>query len=109
MPSAFVQPFVDATLNVFSTMSQLELEIGRPEKAETIPTRRFRDVSGISGMSGDVMGMVILCFPTRTAEAIVTKFTGMTVAAEHEDFAAAKPASHGRGRVIRSRSQPCES
>ena len=57
MNSAFVQPFIDATLNVFNSTIQFEPKIGQPEKAETIPTQPFCDASGI------------------------------TVGAEHEDFA----------------------
>ncbi len=87
MTNIFVQPFVDATLNVFRTMIQLELEVGRPEKAETIPTQPFSDVSGIIGLSGDVEGTVILGLPTATAEAVVSKFTGMTMGVKDEDFA----------------------
>ena len=87
MTNIFVQPFVDATLNVFRTMIQLELEVGQPEKAATIPTEPFSDVSGIIGLSGDVVGTVILGFPTATAEAVVSKFTGTTMGTKDEDFA----------------------
>ena len=87
MPSAYIHPFIDARLNVFSTMTQLELEIGQPERAEAIPTRPFLDVSGIVAMSGDIVGTVILGFPTKTAEAVASTFTGQTIGADHEDFA----------------------
>jgi len=82
---AYITPFVSSISNVFETMLQLPVTVGSPAmKDDATPTY---DVSGIIGMTGDVEGTVVLSFPTATAERAVTLFTGMELAATHEDFA----------------------
>lgn len=85
MDPAYITPFVSSISNVFETMLQLPVSVGTPGiKSEATPTY---DVSGIIGMTGDVEGTVVLSFPTATAERAVGLFTGMELAADHEDFA----------------------
>ncbi len=85
MSSAYILPFVDSVSNVFETMLQLPVTVGDPAiKPHETPAA---DVSGIIGMTGDVDGTVVLGFPTATAERAVAVFTGMDMAADHEDFA----------------------
>jgi len=75
MDPASIKPFVQSVQNVFSTMLQLPLTIGEPTiKNDDEPTY---DVSGIIGMSGDVVGSVVLSFPKETAERVVALFTGL--------------------------------
>jgi len=82
--SAYIMPFVNSIQNVFETMLQLPVTVGDPTLKRT--TDPSYDVSGIIGMSGDVDGSVVLSFPTKTAERIVSLFTGEELAAKHEDF-----------------------
>jgi chemotaxis protein CheX len=83
--SAYVLPFVDSVSNVFETMLQMPVSVGEPTlKPQDTPAA---DVSGIIGMTGDVDGTVVLGFPIPTAERAVAVFTGMEIAADHEDFA----------------------
>ncbi len=85
MNSSYILPFVDSVNNVFETMLQLPVQVGTPAiKPHDTPSD---DVSGIIGLTGDVDGTVVLGFPTTTAERAVAVFTGMEIAADHEDFA----------------------
>ncbi len=85
MDVKFVNPFVQAIGNVFRTMVQTEVTIGRPHmKADpAAPT----DVTGIIGLSGDVTGSVVLSFQLESAVAIASKFAGTDVEPDHPDFA----------------------
>lgn len=85
MDQSYIVPFVKSVQNVFETMLQLPVSVGKPMlKQQAEPPY---DVSGIIGMSGDVEGSVVLSFPTATAERVVSLFTGTEVAHTHEDFA----------------------
>jgi chemotaxis protein CheX len=81
----YIIPFIKSVQNVFETMLQLPVQLGEPHlKNNQSPAY---DVSGIIGMSGDVEGVVVLSFPTTTAERVVSLFTGTELSQTHEDFA----------------------
>lgn len=84
MDPKFISAFIKSISNVFSTMLQLPVEVGEPtiKQGDENPF----DVSGIIGMSGDVVGSVVLSFPGDTAERIVAIFTGEQVGLDSEDF-----------------------
>lgn len=85
MDPAFITPFISSIQNVFSTMMQLRVDIGAPAiKQDKSPTY---DVSGIIGMSGDVVGSVTLSFPMATAKNVVALFAGSPVEPGTSDFA----------------------
>ncbi len=84
MDPKFIAAFVKSISNVFSTMLQLPVEVGEP-RIKASDEERF-DVSGIIGMSGEVVGSVVLCFPGDAAERIVAIFTGEQMGVESEDF-----------------------
>lgn len=85
MDPAYLIPFISSVQNVFSTMLQLPVTIGDPS-VKNDPATNF-DVSGIIGMSGDVVGNVVLSFPESTAIAVVGLFTGTTMLSTDADFA----------------------
>lgn len=85
MDASYITPFINATTNVFETMLALPVTVGKPHIRETIPNEAY-DVSGIIGMSGDVIGTVMLSFPLDSALKIVEKFTGMKIDVNSEDF-----------------------
>lgn len=85
MDAKYITPFIQSIQNVFSTMLQLQVTVKEP-KVKSGSSCSY-DVSGIIGLSGDVVGSVVLSFPTGTAERIVALFTGMELASDHEDFA----------------------
>lgn len=85
MDPAFITPFIASIQNVFSTMMQLPVTIGEPHlKSEG---NLSYDVSGIIGMTGDVVGSVVVSFPSSTAVACVALFSGTKLAPDHPDFA----------------------
>jgi len=85
MDPAYITPFIASVSNVFATMLQLQVSIKDPHvKAAPLGTH---DVSGIIGLTGDIIGSVALCMPRETAERIVTLFTGTPMTCEHPDFA----------------------
>lgn len=85
MDASYIVPFVNSVKNVFGMMLQMDVQIGKPApKSSSSPSY---DVSGIIGMSGDVEGNIVLSFPTEVSEKLVSKFTGMELTTDHEDFA----------------------
>jgi len=87
MDVKYVNPFVDAAKNVFQTMLGLDVEFNAGGLKVNKDGEASHYVSGIIGLSGDVVGVVVLSFSRITACRIVTKFTGTEIGEEHEDFA----------------------
>lgn len=85
MDPVFIKAFVSSVQNVFATMLQMPVTLGAPKLKET-PATTF-DVSGIIGMSGDVVGSVALSFPTETASRVVSLLSGANVDPASPDFA----------------------
>lgn len=84
MNPSYITPFVSSIKNVFSTMLQLDVQVGEPRlKQGREPTH---DVSGIIGMSGDVTGNVTLSFEQDAAEAVVALFCGQKLDPSSADF-----------------------
>jgi len=85
MDPQYITPFIRSIQNVFQTMLRIPVTINAPTiKRENAATY---DVSGIIGMSGDVVGSVVLSFPKDTAQKLVTAFCGMEFPPESPDFA----------------------
>jgi len=85
MDAAYITPFIAAIKNVFSTMLQLDVQIGQPSIKNDVATTY--DVSGIIGMSGDVVGSIVLSFPQETALNAVARFLGSRPTVDSPDFA----------------------
>jgi chemotaxis protein CheX len=85
MDVRFINPFITAVKTVFKTMLNEDLLISKPCLKE--PDAPAADVSAVIGFSGDAVGSVILCFPMKTAINTASKFAGMEMAADNEDFA----------------------
>lgn len=85
MDIGYINAFIKAVENVFATMLQVDVTVKEPVlKSSQDP--RF-DVSGIIGISGDVVGVIVLSFPVEVAERVATLFTGMTISKDDEDLA----------------------
>ncbi len=85
MDAELITPFMRSIQNVFATMLQLPVTVGEPSvRTESGSTY---DVSGIVGMSGDVIGSVVLSFPSEAAERIASIFAGQQMNTDDEDFA----------------------
>jgi chemotaxis protein CheX len=84
MDPHYIKCFVQSVQNVFSTMLQLPVAVREP-KVKT-PGGPQNDVSGIIGLSGDVVGTVVLAFPNETAERVVALFCGQKLEVGTPDF-----------------------
>lgn len=81
----YVTAFIEATQNVFQTMVHQAVSCGKP-----LPGRLphlDNDVSAIIGMTGDVVGTVVLSLPAATASKIVELFVGSPIDIKNDDFA----------------------
>lgn len=85
MDPHYIKCFVQSIQNVFSTMLQLPVTVKEPSvKGQGSPSH---DISGIIGLSGEVVGTVVLAFPTDTAERVVSLFCGQQLVSGTPDFA----------------------
>ncbi len=84
MDVKYVNPFMGAIKNVFKVMLNMDVQFGKPH----IMTQEdiTHDVSGIIGLSGDVVGAVIVSFPRLSALKIAGIFAGVTFVETDADF-----------------------
>lgn len=84
LDSTLIMPFVNSTMNVFTTMVNMKPDIAKPHLKDD--ARITHDVSGIIGFSGELLGSVVLSFQLETARQIVNAFVGMEVEPNSADF-----------------------
>ena len=77
-------PFINSARGVFNTMVAVTTTIGKPH-LKTAPQPAY-DVSGIIGFSGQIIGSVVVSFPTECAAKVVEAFAGMKLAVGSPDF-----------------------
>ncbi len=84
MDVKFVNPFISAITNVFETMLNTKVKVGKPilKTADLVSA----EVSGIIGLSGDVQGCVVLSFPGDVACKVASAFAGVDLTTDHPDF-----------------------
>lgn len=84
MDVRFINPFVSAITNVFETMVNTKVRVGKPKlkQADIISA----EVSGVIGLSGDVQGCVVLSFPGNVASKVASTFAGTELNVNHPDF-----------------------
>jgi len=79
-----INAFLEATKAVFSSMVKLPVTFEKPE----LGTRKEPyDVSGVIGLSGDVVGSVIVGFSKMSAVQIASSFAGSRLEVGTADFA----------------------
>jgi chemotaxis protein CheX len=85
MNTAHIQSMKLSIQNVFGTMFELPIEISEP----TIDPESTHgaDVSGIIGVSGALVGTIVLSMPISTARAFVDHSTGQHAEIGSHDFA----------------------
>ena len=76
--------FVSAVKEVFSTMLSTTVNVASPHHKSN-PSQSC-DVSAIIGISGQVVGSMVLSFELPVAEKIVAALSGMPVSPESPDF-----------------------
>lgn len=84
MDVLFVNAFVASIANVFKTMVNLDVSVGKPtlKNAQLVSA----EVSGVIGLSGDVQGSVVLSFQGDTASKVASAFAGTEMSTDHPDF-----------------------
>lgn len=82
--SKLIMPFVNSTINVFTTMAKIKPEISKP-RIKTDPCATF-DVSGIIGFSGEIIGSVVVSFQMQSAQKLVSALMGSEVDPTSPDF-----------------------
>lgn len=85
MDIRYINPFVAAVKNVFHTMLNTDVHIGKPYVKTDSTTSS--DVSGIIGFSGDAAGCVVISFPMEVACKAASVFANREVTSDHPDFA----------------------
>ena len=74
MKVEYINPFLQATINVLSTMAMITPKAGKPMlKAGSVAKG---DVSGIIGLTGDAEGSLAVSFSTSCALKIVENMVG---------------------------------
>ncbi len=76
----FINPFIDATKNVFTTMCGMEVK--RKKLFLKDDHKMLGDVSGVMGLSGDASGSVVISMPGSLACLFVGKMLGEAPAKE---------------------------
>lgn len=84
MDVKYINPFIEAVHTVFATMIKTDVSLGQPHIANE---NTKYNISGIIGMSGDVVGSIVLSFPLPVAKVVISRFAGQDIAPESPDFA----------------------
>lgn len=79
----YINPFCESVTELFRTMLDADVTLGKPAISQD---DLAADASAVIGFSGDAVGCVILCFPLQTAVATVSAFAGEDLAADDECF-----------------------
>lgn len=78
-----INAFLEATKAIFDTMLRIPVTFERPELSRE---RVKHDISGVIGLSGDVVGSVVVGFPKETAVRIVSALAGEVLEFGTPDF-----------------------
>ncbi len=79
-----VNPFLKATIETYSTMMGTQIKAGKPmlNKGRGITY----DISGVIGITGEIIGSVAMSYPTSAALSTVSKFLGEEVNEVNDDL-----------------------
>jgi chemotaxis protein CheX len=81
---AYLNPFLTATVKVFQTMANLKAELEKPYLKQA--RQATHDISAMIGLSGAVVGAVVLTFSRRAAFQAVCAFSGLTITDVNGEF-----------------------
>lgn len=73
----YINPFIDATLNVLKTMSRTEAMPGKPYLKKD--QKALGDVSAVIGLTGEANGTISISFPEQSIAAVVSRMFGEPV------------------------------
>ena len=74
MKAQYINPFLDASMNLFKTHLKFEIKNNPPYVNED--SQNLNEVSAIIGLAGDIAGALVLSFNRDTAIAMASRFTG---------------------------------
>lgn len=75
----YINPFIIASQNVFRDFIKTEVKPGKPEIFNAESGRYDWDISGIIGLAGEVIGLVVISFPKVVALKILSKMLGRPI------------------------------
>jgi len=73
----YINPFIEATLNVLKTMSRTEAMPGKPYLKKD--QKALGDVSAVIGLTGEANGTISISFPEQSIAAVVSRMFGEPV------------------------------
>lgn len=74
MKAKFINPFIDASLNLFKKYMGINVSAGKPFVLQN--PNDLMGVSAIIGLAGDTIGALVLSFTRETAIEMVSRFEG---------------------------------
>ncbi|MBN1981770.1 MAG: chemotaxis protein CheX [Chitinivibrionales bacterium] len=74
MDVSYVNPFIQATVETFKTMLNIEVSMGVPILRND--AKHSYDVSGVIGLTGEAQGVISISFPKPLALRVVSKLLG---------------------------------
>jgi len=80
----FINPFIEATLNVLETMASTKAKAGKPYLKKDQVARG--DVSGIIGLTGDTRGTISVSFTEKSILPIVSNMVGEKIKELNEEI-----------------------
>ena len=85
MDPQFAKPLTVAVKKAFESLIQMDISFDDPLIVESMP--EDYDISAIIGLSGGIIGLFVLSFPTETAEKVVSAFAGSSISVnDREDL-----------------------
>jgi chemotaxis protein CheX len=84
MDVRYINPFIRAIKNVFSTMLKIEVNVQKPSLK--VDGQSSADVSGVIGFTGDATGCVVLSFSKEVACKAASTFAGMAITLDSPDL-----------------------
>ncbi len=79
MQVKYIQPFINATIKVFKEFVGVDITSGQPFIFNHSENKYNYDISGIIGIAGHTMGIVVVSFPKMVALDLTSKATGEKV------------------------------
>lgn len=86
MDVRYINPFIEAVQNVFTTMLSTDTSISKPFLKGSDDSNKT-SVSVVIGLSGGMIGMIAMCLPDQTALKLASKFVGQQMDMDHPDLA----------------------
>ena len=79
MQVKYIQPFVNATVKVFKEFLGVEIKAGQPFIFNHNENKYAYDISGIIGIAGHTLGIVVVSFPKIVALDLASRITKETI------------------------------